>query len=142
MSEPEFDRKELTVQASLTQLIPIWEFIETGLDAFQCPEKVRIHIRIAADEIFSNIARHSNARKGDTVTVSFHAEKEPRSVVITFMDTSSPFDPLSAAEPDLSAPAKNRKIGGLGLFMLKKIMDDVSYEYRDEKNILTIKKRL
>ena len=142
MSEPEFDRKELTVQASLTQLVPIWEFIESGLNALKCPEKVRIYIRIAADEIFSNIARHSDASTGNTVTAEFHSERAPRAVVITFKDNSHRFDPLAAGEPDITVPARTRKVGGLGLFMLKKMMDNVSYEYRDGQNILTIRKIL
>ncbi len=141
VSECELYRNEITVPADLPELNRVSMFVGNILDTLQCSKQTQIHIRIAVDEIFSNIARHSDARKGDTVTVLVHAE-EPRTVVITFMDSSSRFNPLSVGEPDVTAPAHKRQVGGLGLYMVKKMMDDVSYEYRDEQNILTIKKKI
>lgn len=140
MSGNESDRKEITVPAVLSQMVRVWDFIGSFLDAGKCPEKVRIQMRIAVDEILSNIARHSDIRKGDEVTVIVRSEESPRSVTVTFIDSSAAFDPLSAAEPDVTAPALKRKIGGLGLFMMKKMMDEVVYEYRDGKNVLMIRK--
>ena len=68
--------------------------------------------------------------------------REPITVVITFMDDGQPFDPTKTADPNVALRAEERDIGGLGIFMTKKLMDDVSYEYRDGKNILTLKKGL
>ena len=142
MPEPTLDQKNITAPAALSQLPRFSAFVEQYLDELMCSEKIRIQIRIAVDEIFSNIARHSDASTGDTVTAEFHSERAPRAVVITFKDNSHRFDPLAAGEPDITVPARTRKVGGLGLFMLKKMMDNVSYEYRDGQNILTIRKIL
>ncbi len=130
----------IIVPASAQYQIRVSEFIGNFLGTIQCPKRDRLHVVIAVDEIFSNIVRH--VRGEETVTVLIHEEEDPRAVEITFADTGIPFDPLSAAEPDVTAPAQKRQIGGLGLFMLKRIMDEVFYEYRDEKNILTVRKYL
>ncbi len=130
----------ITVPAAAGQQIRVSEFIGEFLGAIRCPKRVRLHVGIAVDEIFSNIVRH--VRGKETVTVLIHEEEDPRAVGITFADTGIPFDPLTAAEPDVKAPAQKRQIGGLGLFMLKRIMDEVSYEYRDGQNILTVRKYL
>ena len=142
VAEGSFARKEMTVPAALPELERVLLFIGEMLSELQCSDKARMQIRIAVDEVFSNIVRHSDARKGDTVTVILQAEAETRTAEITFMDGSLRFDPLSAAEPDLTAPAGKRPVGGLGLFLVKKMMDDVSYEYRDGMNILTIRKKV
>lgn len=142
VAEGAFDRKEMTVPAALPEMERVQYFIGETLTELQCSQQTRIQIRIAVDEVFSNIARHSDARKGDTVTVITQAEEETRAVMITFIDGSPHFDPLSAPEPDVTAPARKRPAGGLGLFMLKQMMDNASYEYRDGMNILTIKKKI
>ena len=66
----------------------------------------------------------------------------PLAVRITFIDHGKPYDPLAKADPDVTLSAEDRQIGGLGIFMVKKTMDDVQYEYKDGQNILTVEKRL
>ena len=68
--------------------------------------------------------------------------EEPVTVMITFVDHGIPYDPLAKEDPDIKLPADEREVGGLGIFMTKKIMDDVTYTYKDGKNILTLKKNL
>ncbi len=68
--------------------------------------------------------------------------EDPVTVTITFIDHGVPYDPLAKQDPDLTLSADDRQIGGLGIFMTKKIMDDVAYEYKDGQNILTLKKQL
>lgn len=142
MSEQIETGNEITVPADLKQLPQVLSFVEKKLDDLQCLAKIRVHIGIVIDEIFSNIARHSGPSGTDTVTVRFIQENDPRAVRIEISDTTRPFDPLSAADPDLTAPARKRKIGGLGLFMVKNLMDGIEYEYRDGLNILTVRKFL
>ena len=69
-------------------------------------------------------------------------KQQPLSVEITFIDNGRQFDPLAKEDPDITIPGKKRKKGGLGIFVVKKSMDDVHYDYSDGKNILTIKKNL
>ena len=68
--------------------------------------------------------------------------EEPLTVVITFIDDGVPYDPLAKDDPDTSLSAEERQIGGLGIYMVKKTMDDISYEYKDGRNILKIRKNL
>ena len=63
-------------------------------------------------------------------------------MVITFIDKGVPYDPLAKADPDITLSAEEREIGGLGIFMVKKSMDEITYEYKDGQNILAIKKKL
>lgn len=64
----------------------------------------------------------------------------PISVIITFIDRGIPYDPLKKDDPDITLSAEEREIGGLGIFMVKKTMDEITYEYKDGQNILRIRK--
>ena len=98
--------------------------------------KVVSQINIAVDEIFSNIARYSGAT---AVSVGCEAEKDR--AVLRFADNGRPYDPTEQADPDVTLSAEERDIGGLGIFMVKKTMDEIQYEYENGFNILTIQKR-
>ena len=100
-----------------------------------------MQIALAVEEIFVNIANYAyNPGKGNA-TVRVEVEKDPLTVTITFIDGGVPYDPLKKDDPDVTLSAEERSIGGLGVFLVKKTMDDVSYEYKDGKNILSIKKQ-
>ena len=103
----------------------------------RCSENVRAQFLIAADEVLSNIFSYS---KSSSVTVAIKADGGE--IALTFSDDGIPFDPLTIEDPDLSSPAEERKPGGLGIFITKKLMDEVSYEYLDQKNTLTIHKKV
>ena len=69
-------------------------------------------------------------------------QEEPLSEIITFIDGRVPYDPLTAAEPDTTLSAEERIIGSLGIFMVKKSMDEIDYRYEDGKNILKVRKKI
>ena len=94
------------------------------------------------DELFSNIACYAYPPGTGTVTLRVEVAEDPSLATLTFIDSGVPYDPLSRADPDTTLSAEERKIGGLGIYMVKKSMDGVSYAYEDGKTILTIKKRL
>ena len=133
---------EITVNASVNEIRTATEFVNRQLKEIGCSEWFRIQVDIAVDEILGNIARFAYGRNTGSATVRFDTENDPRNIVLTFIDRGKPYDPLTAAVPDISLPAKERSIGGLGLFMVRKIMDDVSYSYRDGQNILTVRKKI
>ena len=137
VSEP----NEMTVEATLENIPAVTEFVDRHLEALDCPIKAQTQIDVAIDELFSNIARYAYDPSGPA-TVRVDVDEEPLSVRVTFIDHGKPYDPLAKADPDVSLSAEDREIGGLGIFMVKKSMDDVKYEYKDGQNILTIRKDL
>ena len=134
--------KELTIEATVENIEIVTDFVNEQLEAFDCPMKVQIQIDIAIDELFGNIAQYAYNPEIGQATVRVEVIEEPLSVVITFIDNGVPYDPLAKADPDTTLSAEERDIGGLGIYMVKKSMDDIIYEYKDGQNILKIKKYL
>lgn len=133
---------ELTLQASLEKLDEVLAFVEENMEKNECPIKVLMQVQIAVEEIFVNIAHYAYDSGQGTATIRVEVGGDPLQVIITFIDQGVPYDPLKKEDPDVTLSAEERKIGGLGIFMVKKSMDDVKYEYADGKNILTISKKI
>ena len=134
--------KELTIEAAVENIEVVTDFVSQELEKLSCPAKAETQIAIAIDELFGNIARYAYYPKIGQATVRVEVENNPLSVIITFIDNGVPFNPLEIEEPDVKASAEERKIGGLGIFLVKKTMNLVEYEYKDGHNILKIKKNL
>ena len=136
------EARELTLEASLENLPQVLAFTEECLEEAGCPMKGRMQTAVAAEEIFVNIAHYAYGSETGTATVRVSRTEDPPAVSITFADRGVPYNPLAKADPDLTVPAEERAIGGLGIFMTKKLMDGMAYEYRDGQNILTLTKKL
>ena len=132
--------KELTVEAIVEQIETVTEFVNAELEKLDCPMKARIQLDIAIDEIVSNIAYYAYGEKMGTVTVRIEALQEENGVQLMFLDSGVPYDPLTRQDPDISAGIEEREEGGLGIFLVRKTMDDMKYEYKDGQNCLTIRK--
>lgn len=132
--------KELVIEARKTNLDAVLSFIDEQLGEAECSKKTRMTIDVAVEELFVNISSYAYDPKIGTAVVQVSVHNEPLSVEITFIDNGKPYDPLAKPDPDVTLDAEHRQIGGLGIFMVKKSMDDVQYEYKDGRNILTIKK--
>jgi len=134
--------KELTIAATVENIGTVTAFVDEQLEALDCPMKAQMQIDIAIDELFGNIAHYAYNPEVGNATVRVEVVGDPLSVVITFIDGGVPYDPLAAADPDTSLPAEERAIGGLGIFMVKKSMDEITYRYEGGKNILSIRKKI
>lgn len=134
--------KEITVSATIENLEKVTEFVNEGLKTIECPLKAKAEIDIAIDELFSNIAHYAYNPEIGKATIKFEVQEDPQAVIITFLDNGIPYDPLKRADPDTSLSLEERGIGGLGIFMVKKSMDSIEYEYKDGQNILKIKKNI
>lgn len=134
--------KELTINATIENIRTVTDFVDAQLEALDCPMKAQMQIDIAIDELFSNIAYYAYNPDVGPATVRVEVQQEPLAVVISFIDNGVPYDPLSKEDPDTTLSAEARDIGGLGIYMVKKSMDAVSYEYKNGQNILSIKKCL
>ena len=133
--------KELTVTTSLDQIKPVTDFVNAQLAGYGCAEEIRLELDVAIDEIFGNIIKYAYVPETGPVTIRTDVE-EPHCLVITFIDRGIPFNPLTRENPNLSQPLKDRSIGGLGLYIVKNIMDDISYRFEDGQNILTVRKNI
>lgn len=133
---------EMTMEASVENIEKVTAFVDEQLEKLDCPMRAQMQIDIAIDELFGNIAQYAYQPGKGPATVQVEVVQEPLAVVITFMDHGVPYDPLKREDPDVTLPLEEREAGGLGVYMVKKTMDDVSYEYRDGKNILRIRKNL
>ena len=134
--------KELTIAAKVENIETVTDFVNEQLEALDCPMKAQMQIDIAIDELFGNIAHYAYNPEIGKATVRVEVIEDPLAVSITFIDNGVPYDPFAKADPDTTLSAEEREIGGLGIYMVKKSMDDITYEYKDGQNILAIKKNL
>lgn len=134
--------KELTVDAAVESIQAVTEFVDEQLEALDCPMKAQMQIDVAIDELFSNIAYYAYHPGVGPATVRVEVIKDPLAVCITFIDNGIPYDPLAKKDPDVTLAAAEREIGGLGIYMVKKSMDEITYEYKNGQNILKIKKEI
>ena len=134
------EMKELKVKADISELDKVLSFADSILESMDCNMKAQMQIDVAIEEIFVNIAHYAYPSGEGEAVIQIEADKANSAVSITFIDQGTPYDPLKNEDPDITLSAEERPIGGLGIFMVKKSMDDVSYEYKDNQNRLTIKK--
>ena len=134
--------KELTAAATVENIDAVTAFVNEQLEALECPVKAMMQIDIAIDELFGNIAHYAYHPETGSATVRVEVAEEPLAVIITFIDHGIPYDPLAAEDPDTTLSAEERSVGGLGVYMVKKSMDEITYEYKNGQNILKIKKNL
>lgn len=129
--------KELIIDATIDNLDEVLDFINAELEEKNCPLKLQTQIDIAVEEIFANIANYAyNPDVGGAVIRISTGDD----IVIEFEDKGKPYNPLEKIDPDIEKHAAERQVGGLGVFMVKQIMDMVEYEHVGNKNILIIKK--
>ena len=134
--------RSITVPATDEDPNPVIDFIGEELAKHDCPPKTLYQIEVAIEEILVNIVSYAGLSADDGVEVRCEVLDDPLRVVVQFLDGGIPFDPLAASDPDTSPEALMEREGGLGIFMVKKMMDDVSYSYDGGKNTLTILKNL
>ena len=129
-------KHELLIEAKLENMDAVLDFVNEQLA--DCPPKVQNQIGIAVDEVFSNIARYAYHPTSGAATVRISVDEN---IIIEFEDSGIAYDPLSADTPNIELSADEREIGGLGVLMLKKLMDSVVYKREGDKNILTVIKK-
>ena len=134
--------REMDIAATLENLDTVMAFVDQQLEEAGCSMKTQMQIDIAVEEVYVNIAHYAYNPEIGGVTIRVQIEEEPLAVILTFIDKGKPYDPLAKEDPDVTLAAEDRQIGGLGIFMVKKSMDNVSYEYNEGRNILTLKKKL
>ena len=133
--------RELTLPAQTERLPEVLAFVEEQLEEAGCPMKAQMQISVATEEVYVNIASYAYAPGSGMATIRLELTQEP-AVVLTFIDSGVAFNPLEKEDPNVNLPAEERQIGGLGIFMTKKTMDEVRYERAGDRNVLTLIKRI
>ena len=134
------DEKVLKIDADLDRLQDVLAFVDGLLEAHDCPMKTQMLIDISVEELFVNIAHYAYPDGNGWAEIRAGVEDGVFSITLT--DGGIPFNPLERVDPDVTLSAEEREIGGLGIFMVRKKMDEMLYSYEDSHNILTIRKRL
>lgn len=130
-------KRSLELGAQRSLLEPLLDVVSRDLKDGACPEEKIEVVRICVEEIFINIASYAYPENDGAVQIE--EEVESNTIKILFADEGLPYNPLAKADPDITASAQEREIGGLGIFMVKQMSDEIRYEYKDGKNCLYMK---
>ena len=129
--------KKLRIQAKLEKLETLVKETNASLAATSFSNHDKVLIDTALEEVFVNVVKYAMKSDGE---FTYIIDVNEKGVTFTFIDTGKEFNPLERDDPDITLSAEQRAIGGLGIFMVKKIMDEISYEYKDNQNILKLTK--
>ena len=134
--------QELTIAARVENLDKVTDFVRETLAVVECPTKLLMQIDLVVEEIFVNVASYAYPEGAGDVTIQSEVEKAPAAITLKFIDGGIPYNPLKNDPPDLNLPVEEKKIGGLGIYLVKEMADEIFYDYFEGKNILIIKKRI
>ena len=137
-----FSADDLEITAAQENLSQVQAFVRDKLSGVGCSRNSRLQIGVAVEEVFVNIARYAGMRGKGSATLRVEVSGEPVGVTITFVDHGVPYDPLAAAGADAAMSADEVENEAMGILMAKKLVDDIAYQYRDGRNILTLKKKI
>lgn len=130
-------KRSLELDAQRSLLEPLLDVFSRDLKDGNCPEEKIEEIRICAEEIFINIASYAYPENDGAVQIE--EEVDANTIQVLFADEGVPYNPLEKEDPDITASIQDREIGGLGIFMVKQMADEIRYEYKDGKNCLFMK---
>ena len=133
--------KKIRVAATKENLETVTAFLDEILDEKDCPLKIRLQIDLALEEMYINIANYAYTPKTGEMELRVEFDEAERELTLVLIDSGIPYDPLAKKDPDVTLSAEKRKIGGLGIYLVKKTMDSMMYERRDGRNIVTMKKK-
>jgi len=131
-------RREIVVEATMAELPHVFEFVETTCREARVREDAQFDLQLAVEEACANVIEHAYEAKGGTLSIIFATRN--LDVVLTVVDQGPPFDPNSITAPDLSAPLEERRIGGLGIHLMKRLMDEISYTPTGQGNVVRMVK--
>lgn len=134
--------EKLTIDAKIENLPAVTQFITDALESRNCSRKTIIQVELVIEEIFVNIANYAYKDKSGVATICRGFDDNPAALNLIFMDSGEKYNPLEHEDPDINLSAEDRKIGGLGIFLVKKNVNEISYKYENGQNILSMKKFL
>ena len=136
------DIYNLSIPATIDSLEEVLNFVNGFIQEIGVSPKIEMQLDIAVEELFVNIAHYAYKKDIGNADISLQITNDPKAITIEFRDSGKPFNPLEREDPDTSLSAEKRNIGGLGIFMAKKSVDEIAYRRENDQNILTIRKYL
>ena len=131
----------LTLPNDINTIPQLSEFIDLNCEELGVDMVDTMNINLALEEAVVNVMSYAYP-EGTEGTVDIELTTDRKDMVFTITDSGTPFDPTQKEEVDTTLSAEERPIGGLGIHLVRKLMDDISYQYVDNKNVLTLKKKL
>lgn len=136
------DMIEKIYPADDSALNDVIAFVEEELEKAECPMKTMMQLTMALEEVFVNVAHYAYSGEPGEVSVGIAFDEKKRIITFRISDKGVEFNPLDKADPDITLSADDREIGGLGIFICKKTMDEIEYARKDEENLLTMIKKI
>lgn len=130
--------KEITIDAEISKINLVTDFVNEQLELYNFPESEKMKVNIAIDELLANVANYAYKDELGKITIQIDINKKV--LAMTFIDSGIKYNPLEREDPDITLSAEEREIGGLGIYLVKNLMDKMEYEYVDGKNIIKIQK--
>lgn len=131
----------LTVRSDINEIPRVSDLIESVMQGHGFPDEDILDTQLAVEEVVTNVIVHGYGDAGGEILVSLSYNADDAAIEIRVEDFAEPFDPLTLPEPDISASMDDRKIGGLGIFLTRQVMDDIRYRYENNRNILVLRKK-
>ena len=135
-------RQVLTIEANLDNLADVYAFLNNKLDQADVVPSARHHIDLAVEEIYTNIVKYAYPEEPGKATVIWHLQEPEGMLVLEFRDNGPAYNPWEKEDPDVTATVEDRAVGGLGVFMVKKMMDGVDYRYENGENVVMLMKNI
>lgn len=132
--------EQIIVEATVENLPKVTDFIIESLEEMNCKPRIMMQMELVIEELFVNVAHYAYTPNVGNCTVQKEFEENPRGISVTFIDSGIPYNPLEHKDPDTSLGVEEREIGGLGIFLVKKNVDKISYEHKDGQNVLRLTK--
>lgn len=132
---------EIIVPAKIEYLDNVMSFVKECLDGYDI-DHIEYALELGVEELFTNIVNYAYPEVTGQIVVRGEVEQTPLRCRFSFVDSGIPFDPLERELPDTELPIEERPIGGLGIFLVRKLFDEIFYEYKDNCNVFTVVKNL
>ncbi|MGZ7095917.1 MAG: ATP-binding protein [Methanobacterium sp.] len=130
----------MEIRAKIDKIPVLSKFIGNSMLKFGLSEYQQFQVQLAVEEAVSNVITHGDLEEYDKITIK--CQRKDNEVEIIIQDPGQPFDPTKVPKPDLKSSPLKRKPGGLGVYFVKKYMNKVNYEFKNDKNVLTLIKHI
>ena len=135
-------KEELVIEAVIDNLDAVNSFIHKSIEQFEVSKRTLMQLDLVVEEIFVNVASYAYTPNTGLVKILIEAKEKPLTVSLTFIDSGVPYNPLEKSDPDINLSVDDRQIGGLGIFLTKNLVDDITYQFVDGQNVLQLTKSL